>query len=181
MTYEELVLQVRKQQEEINRLNELVRRLYDISELPRLETEEKILAGIEAKAEVLANEEAALRVQAAEGNVRAQFVLGYIYYHAKGVAEDSVQAVMWWHKAAEKGHAEAQWELGNAYVSGQGVVRDIPTGFAWYSIAADNGLIFAKRDKEKIAQKMYPGDIIRAEGIAKELLGSFPQKSTVQT
>ena len=179
MTHEDLVLQVRKQQEEINRLNVLVKRLYDISELPRLETEEKILAQIEAKAEELAIEEAGLRIQANEGNVRAQFTLGYIYYHAKGVAEDSVQAIMWWRKAAEQGHAEAQWELGNAYVSGQGVVRDIPTGFAWYSIAADNGLIFAKRDKEKIAQKMYPGDIIRAEGIAKELLGSFPQTTTV--
>ena len=111
--------------------------------------------------------------QATGGNVRAQFVLGYIYYHAKGVAEDSVQGVMWWHKAAEQGHAEAQWELGNAYVRGQGVVRDIATGYAWYSIAADNGFVFAKRDKEKIAQKMYPGDVIRAEGIAKQLLGTF--------
>ena len=173
MTHEELVLQVRKQQEEINRLNELVERLYDISELPRLETEEKILAQIEAKAEELASEEADLRIQATGGNVRAQFVLGYIYYHAKGVAEDSVQAVMWWHKAAEQGHAEAQWELGNAYVRGQGVVRDIATGYAWYSVAADNGLVFAKRDKNKIAEKMYPGDIVRAEGIARELLCTF--------
>ena len=173
MTHEELVLQVRKQREEIDRLSELVRRLYDISELPRLETEENILAQIEAKAEELASEEADLRIQATQGNVRAQFLLGYIYYHAKGVAEDSVQAVMWWHKAAEQGHAEAQWELGNAYVRGQGVVRDIATGYAWYSIAADNGLVFARRDKNKIAEKMYPGDIIRAEGIARELLGTF--------
>ena len=173
MTHQELVIQVQKQREEIDRLNELVRRLYDISELPRLETEEKILAQIEAKAEELASEEADLRIQATQGNVRAQFLLGYIYYHAKGVAEDSVQAVMWWHKAAEQGHAEAQWELGNAYVRGQGVVRDIATGYAWYSIAADNGLVFAKRDKNKIAEKMYPGDIVRAEGIAKQLLGTF--------
>ena len=173
MTHEELILQVRKQQEEINRLNELVGRLYDISELPRLETEDKILAEIEARAEELASEESDLRIQAAQGNVRAQFLLGYIYYHAKGVAEDSVQAVMWWHKAAEQGHAEAQWELGNAYVRGQGVVRDIATGYAWYSVAADNGLVFAKRDKNKIAEKMYPGDVIRAEGIAKQLLGTF--------
>ena len=173
MTHEELILQVRKQQEEINRLNKLVGRLYEISELPRIETEEKILAQIEAKAEELANEEAGLRIQATQGNVRAQFLLGYIYYHAKGVAEDSVQGVMWWHKAAEQGHAEAQWELGNAYVRGQGVIRDIATGYAWYSIAADNGLIFAKRDKNKIAEKMYPGDIVRAEGIAKQLLGTF--------
>ena len=179
MTHEELILQVRKQQEEINRLNKLAGRLYDISELPRLETEEKILAQIEAKAEELASEEADLRIQATQGNVRAQFLLGYIYYHAKGVAEDSVQAVMWWHKAAEQGHAEAQWELGNAYVRGQGVIRDIATGYAWYSIAADNGLVFARRDREKIAQKMYPGDMHRAEEIARQLLGSFPQTNEV--
>ncbi len=179
MTHEELILQVRKQQEEVNRLNKLVGRLYEISELPRIETEEKILAQIEAKADELAEEEADLRLQATQGNARAQFLLGYIYYHAKGVAEDSVQGVTWWHKAAEQGHAEAQWELGNAYVSGQGVVRDIPTGYAWYSISADNGLIFAKRDKEKIAQKMYPGDIVRAEETAKRLLGSFAHANKI--
>jgi len=179
VTHEELVLQVRKQQEEINRLSGLIKRLYDISELPRLETEEKIIAQIEAKAEVLANEEADLRIQATEGNARAQFMLGYIYYHAKGVAEDSVQAVKWWLMAAEQGHAEAQWELGNAYVSGQGVAQDIPTGYAWYSIAADNGLVFAKRDREKIKEKMYPGDIVRAEQIARGLPSSFSQTNTV--
>ena len=179
MTHEELVLQVQAQQEEINRLQELVKRLYDISELPRLETEEKILAQIEAKAEVLANEEAELRVQAENGNARAQFALGYIYYYAKGVAEDSVQAVMWWHKAAEQGHNEAQWELGNAYVRGQGVNRDVALGYAWHTIAADNGFVFAKRDKEKVAQNMYQGDIIRAEAIARELLASLPQVNNV--
>ena len=179
MTHEELVLQVRKQQEEIGRLSELLSRLYDISDLPRLETEEKILAQIEAKAEELASEEADLRIQATGGNVRAQFVLGYIYYHAKGVAEDSVQAVNWWLMAAKQGHAEAQWELGNAYVRGQGVIRDIATGYAWYSIAADNGLVFARRDREKIAQKMYPGDMNRAEEITRQLLGSFPQTNEV--
>ena len=81
--------------------------------------------------------------------------------------------------AAKQGHAEAQWELGNAYVTGQGVIRDIPTGYAWYSIAADNGLVFARRDREKIAQKMYPGDMIRGEEITRQLLGSFPQSNEV--
>ena len=173
MTHEELVLKVRKQEDEISRLSELAKRLYEVSDLPRLENERRILAEIEARAEVLANDHERLRIQADEGNVRAQFMMGYIHYHAKGVAEDSVQGVMWWHKAAEQGHAEAQWELGNAYVRGQGVIRDIATGYAWYSIAADNGLVFAKRDKNKIAEKMYPGDIVRAEGIAKQLLGTF--------
>jgi len=179
VTHEELVLQVQNHQKEINRLNELVKRLYDASDLPRIENEERILAEIEARAEELANEEADLRIQAMDGNVRAQFMLGYIFYYAKGVAEDSVQAVNWWLMAAKQGHAEAQWELGNAYVTGQGVIRDIPTGYAWYSIAADNGLVFARRDREKIAQKMYPGDMNRAEEITRQLLGSFPQTNEV--
>ena len=173
MTHEELVLKVRKQEDEISRLSELAKRLYEVSDLPRLENERRILAEIEARAEVLANDHELLRKQADKGNVRAQFMMGYIYYHAKGVAEDSVQGIDWWQKAAKNGHTEAQWELGNAYVTGQGVIRDEPRGYAWYSIAADNGLVFAKRDKNKIAERMYPGDIIRAEGIAKQLLGTF--------
>ena len=71
MTHEELVLQVQNHQKEINRLIELVKRLYDASDLPRIETEERILAEIEARAEVLANEEADLRIQAMNGNIRA--------------------------------------------------------------------------------------------------------------
>ena len=179
MTHEELVLKVRKQEDEINRLSELAKRLYEVSDLPRLENEKRILAEIEARAEVLAKDHDRLRIQAEQGNVRAQFMMGYIYYHAKGVAEDSVQGIDWWQKAAKNGHAEAQWELGNAYVTGQGVIRDEPTGYAWYSISADSGFTFAKRDKGRIGQKMQPGDIIRGEEIAKHLLLSFPQVSKV--
>ena len=179
MTHEELVLKVRKQEDEISRLSELAKRLYEVSDLPRLENERRILAEIEARAEVLAKDHDRLRIQAEQGNVRAQFMMGYIYYHAKGVAEDSVLGIEWWNKAAKNGHPEAQWELGNAYVTGQGVDRDEPTGYAWYSISADSGFTFAKRDKGRVGQKMQPGDIIRGQEIAKHLLLSFPQVSKV--
>ena len=164
MTHEELVLQVRRQQEEINRLNVLVKRLYDISELPRLETEEKILAQIEAKAEELAIEEAGLGIQANEGNVRAQFPLGFIYYHAKGVAEDSVQAVMWWHKAAEQGvNAEAQTYLGFAYANGWGVPKADVEAYKWYNLAASQGNERAKKDVGTIAERMAESQIAEAQ------------------
>ena len=54
---------------------------------------------------------------------------------------------------AASGDERAQYSQGEMYSKGKGVAQNFSEAYAWYSIAADNGLVFAKRDKEKIAQK----------------------------
>ena len=174
MTHAELVATVQSQAEEIERLSKLVDRLYHASELVHQDAEAKVIAEIEARAAVLEDEEPALRVRANEGDAKAQFSLGWMYYYAKGVAEDSVQGVQWWQQAAAAGHAEAQWELAGAYASGRGLPRDHVTAQVWYIISAENGFLFAKKDRDKHASEMFAGHLIRAEEQAAQWLKDSP-------
>ena len=50
-----------------------------------------------------------------------------------------MQAMAWWHKAADQGHAEAQVSLGFMYATGRGVPEDDAQAVAWYREAADQG------------------------------------------
>ena len=111
MTHAELVATVQSQAEEIERLSKLVDRLYHASKLVHQDAEAKVIAEIEARAAVLEDEEAALRIRANEGDAKAQFSLGWMYYYAKGVAEDAAEgstareldaaamaSVTWWRR-----------------------------------------------------------------------------------
>jgi len=48
-----------------------------------------------------------LRVQAAEGDVKAQLDLAYRYRDGKGVTKDAAEAMNWAYRAADSGNADA--------------------------------------------------------------------------
>jgi TPR repeat protein len=78
-----------------------------------------------------------------QSNSEAQFRVGIMHYHGKGVPESEKQGVYWLRKAAEQGHTEAMFELGNAYLLGHDaakLVRDPDREAAlWYFRAASAG------------------------------------------
>lgn len=43
------------------------------------------------------------RIQAKQGDVDAQFILGFMYANGKGVSQNDMEAVKWFKKAAEQG------------------------------------------------------------------------------
>jgi TPR repeat protein len=55
---------------------------------------------------------------AAQGDAKAQFRLGMLFYNGQGVPEDEKLAVTWLLKAAKQGNVDAMFELGNAYLVG---------------------------------------------------------------
>ena len=61
---------------------------------------------------------------AEEGNLEAQFPLGFMYDFAEGIPENDREAVKWWHRAAGQGHRGAQLVLGIKYREGAGVRQD---------------------------------------------------------
>ena len=65
--------------------------------------------------------------------------LGVMYSNGKGVAQDYVEAVAWFRKAAEQGDASGQNNLGFMYLNGRGVSRDYAQAFAWFRKAAEQG------------------------------------------
>jgi hypothetical protein len=58
---------------------------------------------------------------AEQGDTEAQFNVGYMYAHGRGVPEDETKAVHWYRKAAEQGLASGQLGLGVMYAEGEGV------------------------------------------------------------
>ena len=60
-----------------------------------------------------------------DGDAKAQYFLGLIYYKGKGVPQDHKTAIKWYTLSAEQGYAEAQFNLGLMYVLGEGVIEDM--------------------------------------------------------
>ena len=76
---------------------------------------------------------------AAQGEVKAQLKLGFMYEAGEGVAQDKAEAVKWYKLAAAQGHARAQSNLGLLYAEGQGVVQDYAESVKWWKLAATQG------------------------------------------
>ena len=58
-----------------------------------------------------------LRREAAQGDAKAQFVLGTMYRLGEGIPKDAGRAVRWYRQAAEQGHA------GGNTISGLGMPK----------------------------------------------------------
>ena len=79
------------------------------------------------------------RLAAEQGNVDAQYDLGFMYAFGPGVPQDDAEAVKWYRLAAEQGHPDAQFNLGLMYVKGKGVPQDYAEAMKWYRRAAEQG------------------------------------------
>ena len=59
-----------------------------------------------------------------QGFSRAQFMLGFMYEHGRGVARDDANAVTWYRRAADQGNATAQCNLGESVGSAAKAMAD---------------------------------------------------------
>ncbi|TKB60007.1 MAG: sel1 repeat family protein [Nitrospira sp.] len=78
----------------------------------------------------------ALRMQAAQGDAKAQTSLGFLYYNGKGIPQDYEKAREWLEIAAAQGYAAAQGVFGVLYMKGHGVPRDNVRAYMWFNLAA---------------------------------------------
>jgi len=103
------------------------------------------------------------RPLAEEGRVEAQFNLGLLYYHGKGVAADPAEAHAWYLKAAEGGYARAQYRVAETYENGDGVRKDLIRAHFWFRIAGSQKYADAKKRRRQVAKRMTPEQIAYAE------------------
>ena len=75
-----------------------------------------------------------------QGDVQAQYNLGWLSAYGEGVPQDDKEAANWFRLAAEQGYTQAQVALGRAYARGQGVARDAAQAAEWYRRAAEQGM-----------------------------------------
>ena len=64
------------------------------------------------------------RLLAEQGDVHAQYNLGWLYQQGDGVPQDYAEAANWYRKAAEQGFTPAQTNLGFMYEKVNGVPQD---------------------------------------------------------
>jgi TPR repeat protein/DNA-directed RNA polymerase subunit RPC12/RpoP len=102
------------------------------------------------------------KVSAENGNPFWQCALAEDYeFGLLGVSTNIVEAVKWYHKAAEQGNAEAQFNLGVCYAKGEGVDQDSYEAVKWYRMAAEQG---DKRAQLNLATMLRTGDGVPMDG-----------------
>lgn len=74
------------------------------------------------------------------GDPRAQFMLGAMYFHGKGVPQNDGFASIWFHKSAIQGHSGAQLAYGSLHIRGVGVAQDLIRAYVWLSLAIDSNV-----------------------------------------
>lgn len=85
------------------------------------------------------------RVAADLGLAEAQFALGHLYNEgAKGITQNTLEALNWYKKAAAQKHADALVALGTIYQFGEGVPKNEKQALAYYLEAAQLGDVEAQ-------------------------------------
>lgn len=79
------------------------------------------------------------RKAAAQGDARAQLLLGAAYANGEGVVKNDAEAARLMKMAAEQGDAIAQYYLGGMFGLGKGVDKNTTEAFNWYLKAAEGG------------------------------------------
>ena len=98
-----------------------------------------------------------LRALAEQGNAEAQFNLGQLYEHGRGVPKDYAEALRWYRLAAEQGDPFAQFDLGSHYSEGIGVPKDEKEALRWWQSAAAQGFPPAQHSLGKVLARGEQG------------------------
>jgi TPR repeat protein len=105
---------------------------------------------------------------AAQGQPKAQFSLGTLYFNGEGGSKDYQQALRWIRLAANQGEALAQTKLAIMYDDGNGLPKDKVQAYKWLSLAATNGDKPAPMLRDLLAKEMTPAQIAEAKKLASE-------------
>ena len=95
--------------------------------------------------------------------------------HAKGqgMEQNHTEAVARWEKLAMQGHADAQFNLGVMYANGEGMPQVFLQAYAHFSIAAANDHKRAAGMRDKVAKKLAPEAVLKAQALARTLWESW--------
>jgi len=108
------------------------------------------------------------KVQAKNGDVKSQFILGKLYYEGLGVMADQRMAYQWFHKAAKKDLAAAQYNIGLMTANGIGSDVNFAQAYAWLILAKNNGYKDAVPVMEEMGVELSKKEKIQAEKIVKD-------------
>jgi hypothetical protein len=103
---------------------------------------------------------------ARQGIVSAQYNVAIIYdTGGRGVPRDEVEAMRWYHRAAELGSPTAQNNLGAMYAAGRGTLQDDGEAVRWWRSAAEQGYA--------IAQVNLGWSLVNGLGVAQDFVEGY--------
>ena len=103
-----------------------------------------------------------------QGDADAQINLGGMYHNGRGVPQNDAEAVKWFRLAADQGNANAQNDLAVMYTKGEGVPQDFVRAHMWFNLSAARGEQRAAKNRDSIAKRMTPAQIVEAQTLARE-------------
>ena len=108
---------------------------------------------------------ATLEAKAEEGDLEAQYEMGWRHAIGMDVELDDDTAVEWLQRAAAAGHSLAQNNMGARYYSGDGVDQDLKQAYRCFFWAANQGDRKAGKNLDSITRQLTEGDLeaLRAE------------------
>lgn len=101
--------------------------------------------------------------KAESGDVKAQCSLGVWYHFGIFVETDFEKAVKWYRRASDQGSGNAQFGLGVLYARGNGVEKDETEACKWFILSAIQGNKDAVPERERLANKLPPGQYKEAK------------------
>jgi TPR repeat protein len=120
------------------------------------------------------------RKAADQGVASAAFNLGVMYDLGQGVERNYQEAARWYRKAADSGYPAAMANLGILYYNAQGVKRDLVQAYNWFEHAQRLGDPRATELLSATAQKLPPGDLKKARGLAAQWKPPEPAQGQTQ-
>ena len=105
---------------------------------------------------------AELLARATQGDVEAQYELGWRHALGMELPEDEGEALKWLRVAAGNGHALARNNLGARYLAGDGVEADPVEAYCWFHLAAEAGDRKAGKNRDTVAAGLTPEQIAEA-------------------
>ena len=102
---------------------------------------------------------ATLEAKAEEGDLEAQYEMGWRHAIGMDVELDDKVAVEWLQKAAVAGHSLAQNNLGARFYSGDGVEQNLKAAYRHFYLAANQGDRKAGKNLDVIAKKLSEADL----------------------
>ncbi|NQV21735.1 MAG: sel1 repeat family protein [Rhodospirillales bacterium] len=110
---------------------------------------------------------------AESGDERAQYNIGLMYEHGRGLPLDQDQALKWYRRAAERGAVPAQHNLGTMYASGSAGKKDLVEAYKWFHIAAVAGFALSIDALKKAPELLSEEEIEKARILAAEWIKNF--------
>ena len=102
---------------------------------------------------------------AEQGDVAAQFYVGFMYLVGMGVPQSYEMAFRWLRKPADRGSAMAQYVIADLYYRAQGVKRDYVQAYVWASLAAAQGHHPAESLRDQAIRSLSSAEIEQGKAL----------------